>query len=665
MSDVVKKYGARGFRLLFYRTRTKGPAGLEAKNWTERDDKPEDYKEGDNVGCFTGVEVSPGRFLIDIDFDWPDGLALARRLLPPTGFAFGRASRPMSHVFYTTSTPVASKEFNDVSGKVLVEIRGAKADGSPGFQTMLPPSIHPNGEQVEIRNDGEINHDDELPRRVVLYAIGCILLLHLGQRGLLHDVRLALAGFLLSEGLTEQEAIDIGEAIAEASGNSVEDVARTVRSTAHKIKNGERVYGRGALAKAIGDETGKAVCLRIRDWLGGGEFVEDGKNKIQANNQENIARALKKLDATLTFDQFSQKPVLKYNGYEGTMQDFWVRSLWLEIDRQFQFRPNKEFFFDVVQEIASKNPVHPILDYLNALKWDGVPRLDAWLISSAKAADTEYVRAVSALPLIAAVRRVRKPGCKFDEMLVLESGTQGLFKSTALRTLCPQEDWFSDDLPLDVDSKELIERTAGKWIIEASDLAGLRASQVEQLKATLSRQVDGPVRMAYARLAVEQQRQFVIIGTTNSYSYLSDSTGNRRFWPVRVERFDVDWIRANRDQIWAEAAHREAEGEQIRLNPHLYTMAGMQQERRRTADPWEEILARHFDGKFYRMPPDEVWERLNIPIERRDSRAQYRVTHIMQLLGFRRCTVVDDKGKRVKGWAKGDKEDQLGFDSED
>jgi predicted P-loop ATPase len=108
---------------------------------------------------------------------------------------------------------------------------------------------------------------------------------------------------------------------------------------------------------------------------------------------------------------------------------------------------------------------------------------------------------VSALPLIAAVRRVRQPGCKFDELLILES-EQGALKSGALRALCPDESYFSDDLPLGVDSKLTIERTMGKWIIEASELYGCRGREVEQLKAFLSRQADGPVRLAYARLPV-------------------------------------------------------------------------------------------------------------------------------------------------------------------
>src|SRR5262249_54164107 len=122
--------------------------------------------------------------------------------------------------------------------------------------------------------------------------------------------------------------------------------------------------------------------------------------------------------------------------------------------------------------------------------------------------------------------------------------------SSALRALCPNELWFSDDLPLNVDSKIVIERTAGKWIIEASDLSGMKVSQIEGLKAMLSRQVDSS-RLAWGRLLTEVPRQWIVIGTTNDHVYLKDTTGNRRFWPMRISGFDIRKLQEVRDQLWA------------------------------------------------------------------------------------------------------------------
>jgi hypothetical protein len=657
----LQRYYDRGFRLIFYDQGKKGP---ESTGWTSRSDTLEDYKVGQNVGTFTGVEIQTGKWLVDIDFDWPDGLPLAKKILPATQFGFGRQSRTISHAFYTSAEPLPSYAFDNIDGKPLVEFRGTKQDGSIGLQTMLPPSLHPSGERIEIRSEGEIAHCPDIWRKTTLYAIACILYSHLGHRGLLHDTRLAVAGFLLGEGLSREEAILIGEAIAAASGNNVEDVKVTVNTTAQKIKSGERVQGRGSMIKALGDD-GKKVVSKIREWLGGREFKEDSKGRPLANSRENVGVALDKLGVTLRYDVFSCKPMVEWpDNFEGPLNDAIVRKMWFEIEEKYGFRPSKDLFGDIIEDSANRQQYHPVLDYLRNLEWDGSPRLDRWLITAGKAADTDYVKAVSRIVLLAAVKRVTHPGTKYDEMLVLESGQQGLMKSTALRTLCPDEKWFSDDLPLNVDAKQIVERTSGKWIIEASDLSGMQSSQVEHLKGMLSRQVDGPVRLAYGRLPVEQPRQFIIIGTTNSYTYLTDSTGNRRFWPVRVKQFNIPWIRENRDQLWAEAFARAEAGESTRLDPSLYAHATLQQERRRAEDPWEVKLEESFPkDKIYRLSMDEVWAPLGMSIEKRDARATDRVLKAMHRLGFKRLSVKKD-GRISRGFARDEIDGQLNLHEE-
>ena len=193
--------------------------------------------------------------------------------------------------------------------------------------------------------------------------------------------------------------------------------------------------------------------------------------------------------------------------------------------------------------------VHPVKDYLASLTWDGTPRLDTWLINYAGATDTPSVPAVGRLALIAAVRRVRSPGCKFDELLVLESPTQGTDKSTAIETIAMREGWFTDCLPLNADPKVAIEQTRGIWIAEAGELSGMRKADIDKLKNFLSRKRDRG-RLAYGHLTSDVPRQFIAIGTTNNREYLKDQTGNRRFWPIAIERFDVARLRADRDQLW-------------------------------------------------------------------------------------------------------------------
>ena len=675
----LQRYVERGFRLLFYPSRQKGPTGAEGVGWLDRPITAGDYQLGQNVGVVLGHEVKPGRFLADVDLDWGDGTPLARRLLPPTGFGFGRASRTVSHAFYTTSEPVTTKAFDNIDGKPFVELRGVKSDGLPGFQTMVPPSIHPCEEVLELRQDGEIAHDDSLPRKVALYATACMLLHHVGHRGLLHDARLAVAGFLLQLGLSEEETTAVGQAVADVTGNDAADMATAVHSTAQKLRRGERVNGRNALVKVIGDE-GKKVVSRITEWFGGTVFILDRHDNPVRDNQENIRRALEQLQIELAYDMFSQQPIFKRNGGSLVLQDRERNDLWLEIEARFGFRPTADYFDVVLLSLAHQKEFHPVRDYLASLEWDGKPRLDTWLVKYGGAQDTEYTRATGAAVLIAAVRRVRQPGCKFDELLVLES-EQGMLKSTALRALTPNDEWFSDDLPLNVDAKQIIERTVGKWIIEAAELSGMRPAHVEHLKSMLSRQVDGPVRLAYARMPVQYPRQFIVIGTTNAHAYLKDMTGNRRYWPIRVSRFNVDLLVKERNQLWAEAAKREASGESCRLAPKLYGAAAVQQEERHAIDPWEIVILEKIAKAPYdsidkpgnkphvgsvqwkreRFSVSELWDIVNVPIERRTVEGQQRLGVIMQRFGFHRVTVRRN-GTVSLGWGRDVRLDDVSTD---
>lgn len=206
---------------------------------------------------------------------------------------------------------------------------------------------------------------------------------------------------------------------------------------------------------------------------------------------------------------------------------------------------------------SEKSEKKSVRDYLDDLVWDQKPRIDRWLVDYAGAEDKPYVRAVGRAVLVAAVRRARMPGCTFDAMMILE-GPQGIGKTSALRILAIDESWFGDDFPTS-DARALMEQATGRWIIEASELRALGRGDVAALKACLSRTVD-EARVPYATKVTRVPRQFVVVGTTSATDYLRDSTGNRRLWPVRVARFDLDRLRADRDQLWAEASFAETLG---------------------------------------------------------------------------------------------------------
>ncbi len=358
--------------------------------------------------------------------------------------------------------------------------------------------------------------------------------------------------------------------------------------------------------------------------------------KPLSNSQRNVRLALDRLAAKLSYDEFAdQLLVSRGGGSPAPISDAILDRLWLEIDEQFSFRPSAGFYRTVVADYARQHTFHPVVDYLVSLEWDGTPRLDTWLATYGGAVDSEYVRAVGAITLIAAVRRVRTPGVKFDEMMVLES-PQGKNKSRAILTLAGFDAWFCDDLPLGVSAQKVIEQTVGKWIIEAAELSGMQRKEVETLKAFLSRQSDRS-RLAYRRVTEERPRHFVVIGTTNSDRYLKDSTGNRRFWPVQVGTFDITTLRRDRDQLWAEAVHREANGESIRLDQSLWGAAEREQEERVADDPWETRLRDMLGEADGKILGEDVWSLVGK--ENAGHRQQYdndRLGAVMRRLGFER-----------------------------
>jgi Virulence-associated protein E len=382
-----------------------------------------------------------------------------------------------------------------------------------------------------------------------------------------------------------------------------------------------------------------------------------GEGGVPYNVPSNIRVALLKMGVEITYDSFADRQLLSgLKDFGPALDDAAILRIWFVLDQRFHFRPGKELLFDVIKDTARLNNFHPVRDYLDSLHWDETKRLDRWLITYAGAEDSKYTRAVGVLLPIAAVRRVRQPGVKFDEMVVLESPEQGTNKSSGLEILAVRKEWFSDDLPLNADTKRVIESLRGRWIVEAAELSGIRHADVEHLKAFLSRTVDR-ARLAYDRVSTEYLRQCVVIGTTNSEQYLRDTTGHRRFWPVRVKQFDLAALRRDRDQLWAEAAAREAAGESIRLEPKLWSAAADEQMLRAIADPWVDALAHVLgDNKKGKIAAASVWVMLDMKEGMRMQWHNARMGDAMRKLGWVRpnkAGLVSIEGRLVSGYVKG------------
>ena len=263
-----------------------------------------------------------------------------------------------------------------------------------------------------------------------------------------------------------------------------------------------------------------------------------------------------------------------------------------------------------VTKVTDDRSYHPIREFLDALPaWDKVLRVDTLLIDYLGAEDNEYIRAVTRKTLCAAVRRVQEPGVKFDTMLVL-NGPQGIGKSTLIAKLAGE--WFSDSLNLgDTKDKTAAEKLQGYWILEIGELAGLRKAEVETLRSFLSRQND-IYRAAFGKRATPHPRQCIFFGTTNAESgYLRDTTGNRRFWPVKTPgsgtKHSWDLTADDVQQIWAEVLEYVKAGEKLHLAPEIETLAKEEQREALESDEREGLVREYLDTL---LPED--WDSLDV-----------------------------------------------------
>jgi predicted P-loop ATPase len=325
------------------------------------------------------------------------------------------------------------------------------------------------------------------------------------------------------------------------------------------------------------------------------DWERNEKGAIIASSLRNLRRALRALHFSARHDAFANRSLVTVGeAPERFLDDAVAERVWLAIEEEFEFRPPRDFFDTVLRDEARRNSFHPVLDYLSGLQWDGKKRIDTWLfdyggVPRRDEAYNRYVAAVGRITLIAAVRRLRQPGCKFDEMLVLVSPTQGTDKSTARSVLAVCPEWFTDSIDLGAKDKEAIEQLAGKWIVEIAELRGRRKNDIDRIKAFLSRRCDR-ARLAWGRLPTEMQRQCVFFSSTNDVKFLQDRTGNRRYWPVLDVKFDVAGLERDVHQLWAEAAAAEAQGESIRLPKELWAVAEAVQGESLEEEPWVEVL---------------------------------------------------------------------------
>lgn len=407
-----------------------------------------------------------------------------------------------------------------------------------------------------------------------------------------------------------------------------------------------------------------ARAPRQEDWMIQLSRDEKGRPKSSLGNIAAVLQNDKRWRGVIGWDDMTgmvvkMRPPPLPDESTGPWTDSDTTALRVWCEQRWEMSPGKDDTNSAVEMVAELNRFHRLRDWLSGLEWDGKARL-AELFSYYAGADQDdstYLALVGRYFMIGSVARVMgtavKPGLKtvkMDNMIVLE-GKQGLGKSTFARELFG-DDYFSDAQLNLSDQKQAAEIIKGKWCVELPEMDAFYKAESTAAKAFISQESDR-YRPAYARNASEVPRQCVFVGTVNSEAYLKDPTGNRRYWPVRCGAVRLDDIRANREQLWAEAVALYRQGVGWWVTADCEGLFEAEQSKRMELDSWHDVIAewqhdrtQHKPGRDQDMRyggahwkhwtiKDIMINALDIEANRQTKQDQRRVKTVLEELGWR------------------------------
>jgi predicted P-loop ATPase len=341
---------------------------------------------------------------------------------------------------------------------------------------------------------------------------------------------------------------------------------------------------------------------------------------------------------SFTFNAFSQQIL-----YEGQpAEDHKDTRLTVDLERRYGIRADTKIVREICCMLAKSHTFHPVKDLLRSLTWDGTERLNLLMRRGFGAPITpmqteEYISDVGRKLCISAVARIMDPQAK-NEMIVVATGDQGQYKSTAFGALAWKPEWFGDS-HLPIGNKDSYMSIQGKWFYEIAEMDSFKKAESTAIKSFLSSRSD-TYRKPFGAHVVTEHRNTVFVGTTNEDHFLDDPTGSRRYAPVRTGRCDVEWITSNIAQIWAEAVVRYDLGERwwymgeeaVRLKQASVDF--------QVTDGWSVLV---LDAIFHPTSPATGFytneriliEWVNVPKERITKREKNRIAAVMKQLGIK------------------------------
>lgn len=561
-----------------------------------------EYKPESNIGIATGG-ASGGLVIIDCDYDeakGEDGMATVRGHELSEG-AFPESAcvttpRGGEHLYFFSDEPFDCS----TNAEEGVDIR---ADG--GY-VVAPPSVHPNGGTYEWDFDIEdygiqkanasviafVKKMQASKRKFVKFELPAEI-----KKGERDETIFRLAASMQAQGYEDDYILAhcIGvNAIRCKPPLDEWQVEQKVKSALS--------YDKGTKRKALAGNSGKvSTMLRTNDKGIPYQTISNCET-VLLNDELLVGRFTYN---TMAYTKYVQCPVpWDHSEKSRPITDSDYASLTAYMERAYLLN-SKDKIIDAVLTTCTANKYNPVTEWLSGLKWDGEPRVISLLPTYLGCDPSDYNASVMKLWMRGAIARAFHPGVKFDFMLVLK-GPQGMGKSEFLRKMAHNSDWFHDNFNT-VEGDAAAEKLRGMWIVEIAELLAVKnAKEVEGVKAFITSRVD-KYRPKYARETEQRPRVCVFSGSTNSDSFLTDPTGNRRFLIIECDPSRAalniaedegaqDYI----DQCWAEVMHEWREGERsLTLPADFWGEAERMREKYTEDDPRIGIIQEYLDN----LPP--------------------------------------------------------------
>jgi predicted P-loop ATPase len=373
-------------------------------------------------------------------------------------------------------------------------------------------------------------------------------------------------------------------------------------------------------------------------------FKKSGQPIINVDSVGRVLDASPEYQTSIWYDTFHNKVMIDDNSQVRFYEDVdLVRILRVLQGKYYLHTLTKQTLEDAVLDTVRNRAKSEPREWLKTLSWDGCNRVSEFFATHMGVNNNAYSQCVSENFWVSMIARICKPGCKVDNMIVLE-GAQGSLKSSALHAIGGK--WFGE-LNERPDSKDFALSFNGKLLLEIAELDSFRRAENTTIKRIITTQTDR-LRPPYGRNVIDFPRSCIFAGTTNEFEYLQDTTGGRRFWPLRIGKIDLDLIHMNREQLFAEAKHLYDHGSKWWVVPKE---ALVEQSDRTQMDPWVDMISDYCLGKPEVSTTDILLNALDFDASRVRLSDEHRVGRAMRLLGYEKKQVRVGQ-TRNKLWVK-------------